>query len=119
MSLLKIASVLGLKSILCFFRQWGCKVPFSLGRASSCCLYLDDIYPSAQHVGALAYHKLQQKVFADLASFELLCLRQYLACRLVSDWGLSRARLFVFFYVVLLAYLGFKNDPQIYKNAKK
>ena len=38
-------------------------------------VFLDDIYPSAQHVGALAYHKLQQKVFADLASFEPMYLK--------------------------------------------
>ena len=38
-------------------------------------IFLDAIYPAAQHVGALAYAKLQQKVSADLASFEPLYLK--------------------------------------------
>lgn len=38
-------------------------------------IFLDAVYPSAQHVGALAYAKFQQKVFVDLASFEPLYLK--------------------------------------------
>lgn len=40
-------------------------------------IFLDTIYPSAQHVGALAYPKFQQKVFVDLAYFEPLYLKSF------------------------------------------
>ena len=40
-------------------------------------VFLDDIHPSAQYIGALAYPKFQQKEFADLAYFEPLYLKPF------------------------------------------
>lgn len=40
-------------------------------------IFLNTIHPSAQHVGALAYPKFQQRVFADVAYFEPLYLKPF------------------------------------------
>lgn len=64
------------------------KMVFFGGGASKCksflashsnAIFIDDIHPAAEHVGALAWEKYQKKRFEDLAYFEPFYLKDFIA----------------------------------------
>lgn len=64
------------------------KMIFFGGGASKCkpslashsnALFIDDVHPSAEHIGALAWEKYQKNQFEDLAYFEPFYLKDFIA----------------------------------------